>query len=112
MKQKRVLSIADKSNKVPKSMSLDSFTQNLVNSEPSIGLKLIYECGSASLRSNLASKNENKLSLTIDKLMDIDIPSNCHVYISMILLPDAKKELKQKTPKGTFRTNLIYAPIF
>ena len=96
-------------------MSLDSFTQNLVNSEPSIALKLMYaqnEGGNASITSNQANQNENKLSLTIDKLMDIDIPSNCHVYISMLLLPDAKKELKQKTSKGTFRTNLIYAPTF
>jgi hypothetical protein len=96
---------------VPKSMSLDSFTQNLVNSEPSLALKLIYaknESGNTSLTSNQTNKNENKLSLTIDKLMDINIPSNCHVYISMLLLPDAKRELKQKTLKGTFRINLIY----
>ena len=96
-------------------MSLDSFTETLVNNEPSIALKLIYtknENESTSLTSNQNTKNENKLSLTIDKLMDINVPSSCHVYISMILLPDAKKELKQRTPKGTFSNNQIYKPIF
>ena len=83
----RVLSITDKSEGVPKSISLDSFAGN---GDPSILSKLAY----------VKNGDEGTLSITLQKLMDLDISSNCHLYISMMLLPEAKKTLKQQTPKG------------
>jgi hypothetical protein len=39
---KRVLSITDKSNKVPKSISFDNFNDNTLQVEPNLGLTLMY----------------------------------------------------------------------
>ena len=42
-----------------------------------------------------------ELSLDINKVLDMNIGSNCHVYISILLLPEAKRELVQRTKKGS-----------
>ena len=89
-------------------MSLDSFAEGIVNKDPSIYLKLNYEQNVAGDTTfDKTRECENKLSLTIDRLVDIDSPANCHMYISIVLLPDAKKELKQKTSKGTLMIGFV-----
>ena len=91
------MSINDKCYKIPKSVSLDSFTEK---SEPNMHFKVLctkhedYESSGSSSNKNL------DLSINIDKLTNVVISSNCHLYISMLLLPEAKRELKQKTQKG------------
>ena len=55
-------------------------------------------------QNDIDSQNDKKmyeLSLNIDKVLDLNIGSNCHVYISILLLPEAKKELGQRTKKGS-----------
>ena len=107
---KRVMSITDKSNTVPKSLSLDSFTESRIDSEPSIAFQLMYMKGvngNKPLSNTKANTTEHTLSLIVDKLMDINTSSNCHLYISINLLPEARKDLKQKTPMGMLESNCI-----
>ena len=65
-------------------MSLDSFAGY------SLSLKVSYN----------KSKEESSLTIEIQKLMDLDLSSDCHLYLNMMLLPEAKKNLRQQTPKG------------
>ena len=72
-------------------MSLDSFAGY------SIFLKVAYK----------KVKEEHSLTIEIQKLMDLDLSSDCHLYLNMMLLPEAKKNLRQQTPKGK-KTIQIY----
>ena len=88
---KRVLSITHKSQGIPQSMSLDSFAGY------SLFLQLTY----------LKDENGSSISISIQKLMDLDLSSDCHLYLDMMLLPEAKKDLRQQTPKGTTFRNIF-----
>ena len=88
---KRVLSITHKSQGIPQSMSLDSFAGY------SLFLKLTF----------LEDRNGSSITLSIQKLMDLDLSSDCHLYLDMMLLPEAKKDLRQQTPKGTKFRNIF-----
>ena len=92
---KRVLSITHKSKGIPQSMSLDSFAGY------SLFLSLTY----------LKDKNEDSITMTIQKLTNLDLSSDCHLYLSMVLLPETNKNLRQQTPKGNRKYNIIFSVI-
>ena len=76
----------------------EKFKTFQIKDQPSMYLKV-----SCDNQSDVNSQNDKKmyeLSLDIDKVLDLNIGSNCHVYISILLLPEAKRELVQRTKKG------------
>ena len=93
---KRVLGVDDKSSSPRKPIETEKFKTSQTKDQPSMYLKV--SCN------NQNSQNDKKmyeLSLAIDKVLDMNIGSNCHVYISILLLPEAKSELVQRTKKGS-----------
>ena len=88
---KRVLSITHKSKGIPQSMSLDSFAGY------SLFLSLTY----------LKDTNDDSITISIQNLTDLDLSSDCQLYLSMILLPETNKNLRQQTPKGKRRNDFF-----
>ena len=81
-------------------METEKFNTSPIKDQPSMYLKV-----SCDNQNDINSQNDKKmyeLSLDIDKVLDMNIGSNCHVYISILLLPEAKRELVQRTKKGSF----------
>ena len=84
-------------------MSFDSFTKDILKTEPKLALQVILSKNDSKSTFSTSNQNYNKdhnLTLTVDKLMDINISFNCQLYISMSLLPEDRKDLKQKTKPG------------
>ena len=91
-----MLGVDDKSSSQRKPIETEKFKTSQIKDQPSMYLKV--SCN------NQNSQNDKKmyeLSLAIDKVLDMNIGSNCHVYISILLLPEAKRELVQRTKKGS-----------
>ena len=80
-------------------METEVFKKSQIKDQPSMCLK-----ASCDNQKNIDSQSDKKmyeLSLDINKVLDLNIGSNCHVYISILLLPEAKRELVQRTKKGS-----------
>ena len=95
---KTVLGIDDKSSNLRNPMETEVFKKSQIKDQPSMCLKV-----SCDNQKNIDSQSDKKmyeLSLDIDKVVDMNIGSNCHVYITILLLPEAKRELVQRTKKG------------
>ena len=93
------MSIDDKSSSPRKSIETEMLKMSQIKDQSSMYLKV-----SCDNQNDIDSQNDKKmyeLSLNIDKVLDLNIGSNCHVYISILLLPEAKRELVQRTKKGS-----------
>ena len=95
-----MLSVGDKSNCPQKpTMETENFKTSEIKDQPSMYLKV--SCDNQNDVNSQSDKKMYELSLAIDKVLDMNIGSNCHVYISILLLPEAKRELVQRTKKGS-----------
>ena len=83
--------VGDKSFQGDQSAPGDSLDDNPLAVDPQISVKCKY--GSL-------DNETGQLSITIEKMSQIKLSYKCQLYIRMLLLPEAKKELKRKTKAG------------
>ena len=94
-----MLGVDDKSSSPRKPIETEKFKTSQTKDQPSMYLKV--SCDNQNDVNSQSDKKMYELSLAIDKVLDMNIGSNCHVYISILLLPEAKRELVQRTKKGS-----------